>query len=80
MPPSVASNHRAKTRHTNRRTALDKTKMKGKAHEAVGEAREHIGRATGNDKMEAKGHAQEMKGKVQSRAGGVKEAVKDKLD
>jgi len=59
---------------------MDKTKMKGKANEAVGETKEHIGRAVGNEKMEAEGHNQEMKGKVQSAVGGAKEAIKDKLD
>lgn len=61
-------------------TSVNKTKVKGKANEALGESREKVGNAIGNDEMASKGQTQQTKGKIQSAVGGAKGAIRDKLN
>ena len=51
-------------------------KIKGKANEAIGHAKQGLGKAMDNKEMQAEGVIQEAKGKGQ----GVVGAAKDKLD
>jgi uncharacterized protein YjbJ (UPF0337 family) len=52
-------------------------KIKGKANEAKGTAKETYGRETGNDEIAAEGKMDRVKGKGQGVVGEVKEGVHD---
>ncbi|MGE3246803.1 MAG: CsbD family protein [Beijerinckiaceae bacterium] len=55
-------------------------KVKGKANELAGAAKQKIGEWTDNKKMQAEGAAQEAKGETQQAVGNAKEGVKKAAD
>jgi uncharacterized protein YjbJ (UPF0337 family) len=59
---------------------MNKDQVKGRAHQAVGKAKEVAGDATDNSKLQAKGVAQQAKGKAQANYGDAKNSVAKKID
>jgi uncharacterized protein YjbJ (UPF0337 family) len=59
---------------------MDKDRIKGAVHQAKGSVKEMAGKVTGDRKMQAEGAAEKAGGKVQNTAGGIKDAVREKLD
>jgi uncharacterized protein YjbJ (UPF0337 family) len=56
---------------------MNKHKVKGKASEAMGGAKQKAGEWTGKDDLHAEGHEQEMKGKAQGAHGHAKDKMQD---
>ena len=52
-------------------------KIKGKANELIGEAKQGIGVAVGSEKLQGEGLIQEGKGHAQKAVGDAKQATKD---
>jgi len=55
-------------------------KVKGKANEEIGKAKQGIGEAVGSDRMQGEGAVQEVKGKGQQALGDAKEATRDAIN
>jgi uncharacterized protein YjbJ (UPF0337 family) len=60
----------------NRRTEMDKDRVKGSAEQAKGKVKEVAGKALGDEKLKTEGKADQVKGKVQNAVGGLKDALK----
>ncbi|MEP7216856.1 MAG: CsbD family protein [Anaerolineaceae bacterium] len=52
-------------------------KLKGKANQAAGAAREKVGKAVGNEELEGEGRAQNIQGDFQETMGDVQGKVAD---
>lgn len=55
-------------------------KIKGKANELAGKAKQGLGEVTGSDRLRGEGVVQEGKGHGQQALGSAKETVKDAAD
>jgi uncharacterized protein YjbJ (UPF0337 family) len=55
-------------------------KIKGKANELIGEAKQGIGEVVGSQKLQGEGLIQEGKGHAQQGVGEAKQAAKDTAD
>jgi uncharacterized protein YjbJ (UPF0337 family) len=58
---------------------MDKDRVEGVVHQAKGSVKEAAGKVTGDKKLQAEGAAEKAAGKVQNAAGGVKDAVREKI-
>ncbi len=57
---------------------MDEDRIKGKAKNVVGTAREAVGKATNDKKLERTGKADQVAGKVQNSIGKAKDAIRGK--
>jgi uncharacterized protein YjbJ (UPF0337 family) len=65
-------------RFTERRSRLDKDRIKGSAQQAKGAVKEMAGKATGDAKLESEGKSDRIAGKVQNAVGGLKDILRGK--
>ena len=59
---------------------MDKDRIAGSAKQAKGTVEQVVGKAVGDAKLQAAGMADKTEGKVQNAIGGVKDALKGKID
>jgi uncharacterized protein YjbJ (UPF0337 family) len=57
---------------------MDEDRMKGKAKDVVGSAKETVGKATGDKETERSGKAEQVEGKVQKGVGEAKDSLRGK--
>lgn len=57
---------------------MEEDRVKGKAKDVVGTAKEKVGKATGDKKTERIGKAEQVEGKVQEGVGKAKDALRGK--
>jgi uncharacterized protein YjbJ (UPF0337 family) len=57
---------------------MDEDRVKGKAKDVIGTAREAVGKATNDKKLERSGKADQVEGKVQNTVGKAKDAMRGK--
>ena len=57
---------------------MDKDRVKGKAKDVLGTAKEAVGKATGDKKTERSGKADQLEGGVQKGFGKAKDALRGK--
>jgi uncharacterized protein YjbJ (UPF0337 family) len=58
---------------------MDKDRIEGAGKQAAGAIKKTVGKVTGDTKTQAEGQAEQTEGKIQNAAGGLKDAVRDKL-
>jgi uncharacterized protein YjbJ (UPF0337 family) len=58
--------------------SMNEDRIKGKAKDVIGSARETVGKATNDKKLEHSGKADQVEGKVQKGIGKAKDALREK--
>jgi uncharacterized protein YjbJ (UPF0337 family) len=58
----------------------DKDRVKGKANQGIGAAKQAAGKATGNERLEGEGAGQKMAGKAQDTMGRARDKAKQIAD
>lgn len=61
-----------------RRSHMDKDRIKGSARQAKGTVKEVIGKVTGDAKLAAEGKSEKVAGKIQNAVGGLKDKLRGK--
>jgi len=61
-----------------RKTVMDKDRIKGSAQQAKGKVKEVAGKVTGDAKLEGEGKADKTAGKIRNAIGGIKDTLRGK--
>jgi uncharacterized protein YjbJ (UPF0337 family) len=64
----------------NRRSGMDKDRIKGSGDQMKGKIKEGAGKLTGDEKLKNEGRADQVKGKVENAVGGAKDKVREAID
>ena len=65
-------------KHKERKTGMDKDRVKGSAQQAKGKVKEVVGKMTGDAKLEGEGKADKAGGKIRNAIGGIKDTLRGK--